>query len=83
MSRFAPAGCVYPVMDATPSTHEWRCKRCNTLLGVERRGRLHLKYKTAQYVVTGPVTAICRRCEATNETACPRAAAAAITTSNA
>jgi hypothetical protein len=40
---------------------EWRCRKCGTLLGVERKGRLHLKYKTAQYVVTGPVKAVCRR----------------------
>jgi hypothetical protein len=59
-------------MTATPHEHEWRCRGCGTLLGVERQGRLHLKYKNAQYVVTGPVTAICRRCEASNETVCPR-----------
>ena len=66
---------MYLVMDAKPTTHEWRCRRCSTLLGVERQGRLHLKYKTAQYVVTGPVTAICRRCETTNETVSPRGGA--------
>ncbi|MFI5298641.1 MAG: hypothetical protein ACHREM_11125 [Polyangiales bacterium] len=46
---------------------EWRCRRCTTLLGVERNGRLHLKYKSAQYVVMGPVVAVCRRCSGTNE----------------
>ncbi len=54
-------------MNATHESREWRCRSCNTLLGVERGGRLHLKYKSAQYVVAGPVTAICRRCETTNE----------------
>jgi hypothetical protein len=29
---------------------EWRCKKCNTHLGVERGARLHLRYKEAQYV---------------------------------
>lgn len=48
---------------------EWRCRKCGTLLGVERKGRLYLKYKTAQYVVTGAVTAICRRCSEVNENA--------------
>jgi hypothetical protein len=40
----------------------WRCGRCGTLLGVERDGKLHLKYKTAQYLVEGTVTAVCHRC---------------------
>ena len=40
----------------------WRCTRCGTLLGVERGGRLHLKYKAAQYLVEGSVTAVCHRC---------------------
>ena len=38
-----------------------------TLLGVERSGRMLLKYKTAQFVVTGPVMAVCRRCSEINE----------------
>ena len=60
----------------TPNTNfEWRCTRCGTLLGVELHGRMHLKYKSAQYVVTGAVKAVCRRCETTNETFCPRAPA--------
>ncbi len=50
------------------SEREWRCQACGTLLGLERQGRLHLKYKTAQYVVTGRVTATCRRCSAENRT---------------
>ena len=53
-----------------PSEREWRCRVCGTLLGLERQGRLHLKYKTAHYVVTGPVTAICRRCSERNEMTC-------------
>ncbi len=56
---------------------EWRCRKCGTLLGVERKGRLHLKYKTAQYVVTGPVKAVCRRCAEINETVCPSGASSA------
>jgi hypothetical protein len=60
-------------MDTRAVTNfEWRCTHCGTLLGVELRGRMHLKYKSAQYVVTGPVRAVCRRCETTNETFCPR-----------
>ena len=40
----------------------WRCRRCGALLGVERDGKLHLKYKAAQYLVEGSVTAVCHRC---------------------
>lgn len=58
------------------SEREWRCRSCGTLLGVARQGKLRLKYKTAQYVVTGPVTAICRRCSELNETTCAPANAA-------
>lgn len=49
---------------------EWRCKKCNTLLGVERGARLHLRYKQAQYVVDGGdynVIAVCRNCSTVNE----------------
>jgi RNase P subunit RPR2 len=49
---------------------EWRCKKCNTLLGVERGARLHLRYKQAQYVVDGSdfnVLAVCRNCSTVNE----------------
>ena len=49
---------------------EWRCKKCETLLGVERGARLHLRYKQAQYVVDGGdynVIAVCRNCSTVNE----------------
>jgi len=49
---------------------EWRCKECDTLLGVERGARLHLRYKQAQYVVDGgdySVIAVCRNCSTVNE----------------
>lgn len=50
--------------------HEWRCKKCQTLLGVGRESRLHLRYKQAQYIVDGGdfnVTAVCRSCSTINE----------------
>ncbi len=50
-----------------PIEKEWRCRQCGTLLGVERGGRMHLKYKTAQFVVSGSVMAVCRRCSEINE----------------
>jgi RNase P subunit RPR2 len=49
---------------------EWRCKDCNTLLGVERSPRIHLRYKQAQYIIDGTnysVMAVCRKCSAVNE----------------
>lgn len=49
---------------------DWRCKKCKTLLGVERGARLHLRYKQAQYVVDGDdynVIAVCRNCSTVNE----------------
>jgi RNase P subunit RPR2 len=48
-------------MDDT-TRQEWRCWKCDTLLGVEEGGELHLKYKEAQYHVRGAVKATCRRC---------------------
>jgi RNase P subunit RPR2 len=50
-------------MDET-TRREWRCWRCDTLLGVEQNGELHVKYKDAQYRVRGVVKATCRRCGA-------------------
>lgn len=49
---------------------EWRCKKCNTLLGVVIGERLHLRYKQAQYVVNGDnynVIAVCRNCFSVND----------------
>lgn len=61
--------------DAGPAAErEWRCAQCGTLHGVERGGRLHLKYKTAQFVVTGHVMAVCRRCSELSETVVGQAA---------
>ena len=64
-------------MEDLQSEKEWRCRQCGTLLGVERAGRLHLKYKTAQYVVSGQVMAVCRRCSEISETVVGAAAGAA------
>jgi hypothetical protein len=52
---------------------EWRCPACHALLGVEREGALHLRYKDAIYIARGPVRAVCRRCHE----ACERTPAAA------
>ena len=47
---------------------EWRCRKCGTLLGIRRAGRVHVKHKRAQFVVRGHVMAVCPRCAELNET---------------
>ena len=49
---------------------EWRCKKCDTLLGIKIGARLHLRYKQVQYVVDGGdynVIAVCRNCFSVND----------------
>lgn len=48
--------------------HKWRCEQCGALLGVNRAGKLYLKYKAAQFIVEGTVLAVCRRCSHHNQT---------------
>ncbi|HMA91992.1 MAG TPA: hypothetical protein VKP30_04860 [Polyangiaceae bacterium] len=50
-----------------PTETEWICHQCGTLLGIERAGRMHLKYKRSQFLVTGKILAVCRRCSEINE----------------
>lgn len=47
---------------------EWRCKRCNKLLGIIRDGRLSLRFARGhEYLVGLPATAVCRGCRALTE----------------
>lgn len=49
---------------------DWRCKKCDTLIGIERGARLYLRFKQAQYIVDGDdynVIAVCRNCSTINE----------------
>jgi hypothetical protein len=66
-------------MESTHPAREWRCRRCDTLLGVIRGPWVELRYKTAHFEVRGVVRARCRRCELPNETTteAPAAVAAA------
>jgi hypothetical protein len=52
---------------------EWRCRGCESLLGVVDGGRLHLKYKSAAYAVTGSVATECRKCGLPNVASSPAA----------
>lgn len=48
--------------------HEWRCKRCEKLLGRTEGKRLHLQFgRKRQYLVGPPVTTACWSCGAINE----------------
>ena len=48
---------------------EWRCKECNTLLGIVGNDTeyVRIKYKDLFIKVNGKVEIICRRCGAENE----------------
>lgn len=49
------------------SNSEWRCTRCDKLLGVRRDGRMHLRLARAhEYLVGFPVQATCRGCGTLN-----------------
>lgn len=51
---------------------DWRCKRCDKLLGVYRDSRMHLRFARAhEYLVGFPVVATCRGCGTLNEAAAP------------
>ncbi len=46
---------------------EWRCKECNTLLGVVECDSLILRYKQMEYIVSeGKIMAVCRKCHKAN-----------------
>ena len=56
---------------STAST-EWRCTRCDKLLGVCRDGRMHLRFARGhEYFVGFPVVATCRGCGALNQAQSP------------
>ena len=51
---------------------EWRCTRCDKLLGVCRDGRMHLRFARGhEYFVGFPVLATCRGCGTLNHASGP------------
>jgi hypothetical protein len=53
-------------------TPQWRCPRCNKLLGVCRDGRIHLRFARAhEYLVGFPIVATCRGCGTLNRLTAP------------
>ena len=56
----------------TTSNAEWRCTRCDKLLGVRRDGRMHLRFARGhEYFVGFPVVATCRGCGTLNQAKSP------------
>ncbi|TAN63330.1 MAG: hypothetical protein EPN20_09970 [Magnetospirillum sp.] len=56
----------------TTSNAEWRCTRCDKLLGVCRDGRMHLRFARGhEYFVGFPVVATCRSCGTLNHATAP------------
>ncbi len=52
--------------------NDWRCTRCDKLLGVSRDGRMHLRFAHGhEYFVSFPVMAICRGCGTLNQASAP------------
>jgi phage FluMu protein Com len=57
---------------ATTSNAEWRCTRCDKLLGVGQDGRMHLRFARGhEYFVGFPVVATCRGCKTLNQATAP------------
>ncbi len=51
---------------------DWRCTRCDKLLGVHRDGRMHLRFARGhEYLVGFPVQATCRGCGTLNQATAP------------
>ena len=56
----------------TTLNSEWRCTRCDKLLGVCRDGRMHLRFARGhEYFVAFPVVATCRGCGTLNQATAP------------
>lgn len=56
----------------TTSNSEWRCTRCDKLLGVCRDGRMHLRFARGhEYFVGFPAVATCRGCGTLNRATAP------------
>jgi phage FluMu protein Com len=47
---------------------EWRCTRCDKLLGILEGARLHIRFARGhEYIVGFPATSVCRACRTLNE----------------
>lgn len=56
----------------TNPNSQWRCTRCDKLLGVRRGGQMHLRFTRGhEYLVGFPVVATCRGCGTLNQATAP------------
>ncbi len=61
-----------PKTTLTTLSPEWRCTRCDKLLGVCRDGRMHLRFARGhEYLVGFPLQATCRGCGTLNQVQSP------------
>lgn len=52
----------------TSDRREWRCRKCFKLLGCRSERGVHVNFSRGhQYIVSAPVTAVCRCCGTLNE----------------
>ena len=59
-------------LPATSRSADWRCTRCDKLLGVCRDGQMHLRFQRShEYFVGFPVMASCRGCGTLNQATAP------------
>ncbi|GGE82647.1 hypothetical protein H1W37_03605 [Stappia taiwanensis] len=73
-SRHPAAGSRTVAEKNTPkaSGADWRCTRCDKLLGVRRDGQLHLRFARGhEYLVSLPAVATCRGCGTLNKASAP------------
>ena len=57
---------------STTHNSDWRCTRCDKLLGVCRDGRMHLRFARGhEYFVAFPLVATCRGCGTLNRATAP------------
>ena len=76
VTRVRPKSQTHPTGAATikpiTSNADWRCTRCDKLLGVCRDGRMHLRFARGhEYLVGFPVQATCRGCGTLNHAPAP------------
>ncbi|MBA2575532.1 MAG: hypothetical protein H0V05_02640 [Euzebyaceae bacterium] len=69
---------LLPRKPVASADREWRCRRCDKLLGLVLADRLHLRFaRQHEYHAALPASCTCRSCGALNElnhTTPPRAA---------
>ena len=62
--RIQPVRRTTPFPEHLTTEQQWRCERCNKLLGLIRAGRLHIRFARGnEYLVALPATCVCRGCQ--------------------